>query len=153
MFGKTKINETEVGVGPFLKTMLTSTLPHCNGYYYQASPIFGHNSFQEDPYCFFLKKMGRFRPFFFIFVFSIQLIIHYLVKLWRWLDLNRGPQVSKTTALPTGTTTTAQGPYCSYTAIDLLTASLLHFSCHFFRHCESNPCPILLSHYDRNLRL
>ena len=67
MFGKTKINETEVGVGPFLKTMLTSTLPHCNGYYYQASPIFGHNSFQEDPYCFFFKKNGPFPAFFLYF--------------------------------------------------------------------------------------
>ena len=47
----------------------------------------------------FLKK-DKPRPlFFFIFVFSIQLMVNKWIKIRRWLDLNRGPLVSEATAL------------------------------------------------------
>ena len=51
---------------------------------------------------FFFKKVGHSRPLLFIFVFSIQLIINKCsIKFCQWLESNRGPLVSKATALPT----------------------------------------------------
>ena len=54
-------------------------------------------------YCFFLKKIRPFpASFYFIFVFSIQLIINKCsIKFCWWLESNRGSLVSKATALPT----------------------------------------------------
>ena len=39
--------------------------------------------------------------FFFIFVFSVQLIVKSWLKFCRWLDSNSGPLVLEATALPT----------------------------------------------------
>ena len=52
---------------------------------------------------FFFLKSGPFpASFLFIFVFSIQLIINKCsIKFCRWLESNRGPLVSKASALPT----------------------------------------------------
>ena len=50
---------------------------------------------------FFLKKWAIPGLFFFIFVFSIQLIVNKFIKFRQWLDSNRGPLVSEATPLPT----------------------------------------------------
>ena len=50
---------------------------------------------------FFLKKWAIPGLFFFIFIFSIQLIVNAWIKFRRWLDSNHGPLVSEATALPT----------------------------------------------------
>ena len=53
--------------------------------------------------CFFFKKKWAIPGLFlFIFVFSIQLIINKCsIKFCQWLESNRGPLVSKASALPT----------------------------------------------------
>ena len=49
--------------------------------------------------------MGHSRPFLFIFVFSIQLVVNEYTnvqyKFYQWLDSNYGPLVSEATTLPT----------------------------------------------------
>ena len=44
---------------------------------------------------------SKMASFFFIFVFSIQLVVNTFIKFCQWLDLNRGPLVSKAATLPT----------------------------------------------------
>ena len=66
----------------------------------------GETCFREGEEIFFFKKWAIPGLFLFIFVFSIQLVIYKLtnecsIKFCRWLESNRGPLVSKATALPT----------------------------------------------------
>ena len=58
-------------------------------------------TFFDSYYDSFFKKWAISGLFFFIFVFSIQLIVNTWIKVCWWLDSNRGTLVSEETALPT----------------------------------------------------
>ena len=61
-----------------------------------------HTLVKRPKYNIFFKKWAIPGLFLFIFVFTIQLIINKCsIKFCQWLESNRGPLVSKATALPT----------------------------------------------------
>ena len=59
----------------------------------------------------YVKKYANSGLFFFIFVFSIQLIVNKFIKFRRWLDSNRRSLVSEATGSTNWVTTTAQYNY------------------------------------------
>ena len=76
---------------------------HGNRSGFEPKPPIRNKKISLNCFFFFLKKKWTIPGLFlFIFVFSIQLIINKCsIKFCRWLESNRGPLVTKSTALPT----------------------------------------------------